>query len=204
LLRAYIWSEFLSALLLSLFTHSHFHRPTQKVYWLYAIQITKEHPHTYGTLPNKSTFDPDWQRRELKLQMIPRIRSVLSLMMIILFGVCSRISCTSSIPVVALNPPPSMLKTLLWELLRKALLKTSPSERKLGKALLLCNPVQNAENTKKKTFSCPFSSDPLSCYQTTLKLIAWCPLHCGGGPRRIFQKKAVQAELSEWKEAGLT
>ena len=74
-----------------------------------------------------------------------------------------------------------------------------------GKALSLRNPVLDADNTKKKTFECPYSADPLSTYQTTLKLMEWVPSTCEGGKggRRIFRKKASIAELAEWKEAGL-
>ena len=71
------------------------------------------------------------------------------------------------------------------------------------KSLSLRNHVQDAANTKKKTFACPYSSDRLSCYQTTLKLLEWTPPNIGGGPSRIFRKKASKAELEEWEEAGM-
>ena len=62
-----------------------------------------------------------------------------------------------------------------------------------GQALTLKNPVVDAENTsKKKTFPCPFSSHPLSPYQTTLKLLKMMPPKelCKEGCTRLFQKPA--------------
>ena len=62
----------------------------------------------------------------------------------------------------------------------------------------------DAENQKKKTFPVPYSEDPLSCYQTTIKLIEWCPdaATCEG-PRRIFRKLASAQQQQDWVQQGL-
>ena len=76
-----------------------------------------------------------------------------------------------------------------------------------NQALSLKNPVVDAENTAKKTLPCPYSSDPLSCYQTVLTLIKWCPSpeECKSGKagRRFFRKPASRTKIEEWEAKGL-
>ena len=75
-----------------------------------------------------------------------------------------------------------------------------------GKSLSLRNPTMDVENTRKKTFPCPYNSDPLSCYQTTLKLIKMMPdsdtVEGSEGGRRLFRKPASKAELQLWAKEG--
>ena len=70
----------------------------------------------------------------------------------------------------------------------------------------LKKPVQDAENTKKKTFPCPCNSDPLSCYQTLVTLMKWIPdaEHCEAseGGRRLFRRKASAKQIAKWKAEG--
>ena len=44
-----------------------------------------------------------------------------------------------------------------------------------GNALSLKNYQQDAENTKKKTYPCPFNKCPLSSYQTLMQLMMMLP-----------------------------
>eukprot|EP00536_Pseudo-nitzschia_multiseries_P008044 jgi/Psemu1/19439/gm1.19439_g len=47
-----------------------------------------------------------------------------------------------------------------------------------NQALSLRNPTMDKENTGKRTLPCPYSNDPLSTYQTTIKLLSMVPDNC--------------------------
>ena len=76
-----------------------------------------------------------------------------------------------------------------------------------GHALSLRNPTHDVENTKKKTYPCPYNKDELSCYQTLLKLFEMMPdadvCEDGrNGGRRLFRKPASKQELAYYKSIG--
>eukprot|EP00536_Pseudo-nitzschia_multiseries_P013942 jgi/Psemu1/36934/gm1.36934_g len=62
------------------------------------------------------------------------------------------------------------------------------------RSLSLKNPVLDDCNTKKTTLPCPYNGDPMSTYQTTIKLLSLVPDNCEG-VNRIFRKSASKKQL---------
>eukprot|EP00536_Pseudo-nitzschia_multiseries_P015137 jgi/Psemu1/41422/gm1.41422_g len=72
------------------------------------------------------------------------------------------------------------------------------------RSLSLKNPVLDDRNTKKTTLPCPYNGDPMSTYQTTIKLLSLVPDNCEG-VNRIFRKPASKKQLEAsaiWKKQG--
>jgi hypothetical protein len=180
-----------------------------QAYWRWVFGVTKEQRHDYGTLPNKATFDVKWREKRMKAAMDPSNpfnpfsdddHYVWCALENIMFEFNTR-GCLEPSSICVEDFETGIIEEGAFKGIPFVRLKENYSGQK-GKALSLRNHVQDAANTKKKTFACPYSSDRLSCYQTTLKLIEWTPPEANGRPRRIFRKKASKAELEEWEQAG--
>eukprot|EP00536_Pseudo-nitzschia_multiseries_P010170 jgi/Psemu1/25225/gm1.25225_g len=62
-------------------------------------------------------------------------------------------------------------------------------------------PVLDDRNTKKTTLPCPYNGNPMSKYQTTIKLLSLVPDNCEG-VNRIFRKLASKKQLeASWFSA---
>ena len=68
-------------------------------------------------------------------------------------------------------------------------------------------PGMGTANSKKKTFPCPYNLDPLSCFQTVIKMIEWMPskeLRDDPGDRHnFFCQPASGPQLKKWKADGM-
>ena len=76
-----------------------------------------------------------------------------------------------------------------------------------GVALSLKHPAKDALNSKKKAFTCSYNPDPLSCFQTVMKLIEWKPPKelCDdpGDCCKFFRQPASGPQLKKWEAMGM-
>ena len=182
-----------------------------QAYWKHVFSVVKEHDSSYGTLPNKSTFDENWEAKRLKAARDPKNpfnpftneeHYTWCCLENVMYQFCTR-GC--------LEPTSICVEDFVVDVIDKGAFKGIPYIRlkenfngQKGNALTITNSELDAENTRKKTFPCPYSTDPLSCYQTVMKLISWCPdKETCEGPRRIFRKLASIPQQKEWKDKGL-
>eukprot|EP00536_Pseudo-nitzschia_multiseries_P004011 jgi/Psemu1/9014/gm1.9014_g len=72
------------------------------------------------------------------------------------------------------------------------------------RSLLLKNPVLDNWNTKKTTLLCPYNGDPMSMYQTTIKLLSLVPDNCKGNPEQCTAHGEGHGYISKVANAGVS
>jgi hypothetical protein len=144
-----------------------------KAYWKHVFAIVKEHDSSYGTLPNKSMFDEHWEEKRLKAANDPtnpfnpfnnNEHYVWCALENVMYQFCTR-GC--------LEPTSICVDDFVQCVIDKGAFKGIPFIRlkenyggQKGKSLTIKNSELDADNTWKETFPCPYSTKPLSCYQT--------------------------------------
>ena len=177
-----------------------------QAYWKAIYEVVREQRHTFGTLANKSTFDEKWFEKRSRAANDPSnpfnpfsnyehyMYAALENLMVT-FALRSQEA--SSLVVEDFE------EDYIFEGDFKGIpficLKETFHGQK-GKAITMKNPTLDAENSKKKTFPCPYNQDPLSCYQTTKRLIRMIPDDCQAseGGRRLFRHPASKDQLQQW------
>ena len=184
-------------------------------YWKEVFRITKENWHDFGTLPKKSTFDENWfEKRSAaaadKTNPFDPENNIEHYVWAALQNI-QYTFCTRG----ALEPTSICFEDFVQDYIDEGDFKGLPYIRlredymgQKGQHLSLKKPVIGAENSKKKTFPCPYNTHWLSCYQTTITLMSWLPdrEHCvglaPGQGRRLFRKPASKPQIAKWAAEG--
>ena len=179
LLRLTIIFRYSGTLFFHLYFPGEFHG-----YWNEVFRVTKLYREDYGTLPNKSTFDKDWYEKRNKAALDednkfdphPQ-RNVEHFVWCALENVMCQFCLRGN-----LEPSSLLVEDFTQEYIQEGAFKGIPCfvlranySGQKGHALSLRNPTHDVENTKKKTYPCPYNKDELSCYQTLLKLFEMMP-----------------------------
>eukprot|EP00536_Pseudo-nitzschia_multiseries_P012836 jgi/Psemu1/33262/gm1.33262_g len=172
-----------------------------QAYWKKNFAITSEHRKSYGKLPNKAQFDPKWFTKRWEAVWDPKNpldpfnnmeHYVWCAMENIMTKWATR-GCKEPAPLVKEDFETGLIQEGEFAGIPFVQLKETYSGQK-NCALSLKHHVIDEENTRKRTLPCPYSSDALSTYQTTIKLLSMVPDDCQNS-NRIFRKPASKKQI---------
>ena len=167
----------------------------------------------YGTLPNKSDFDPKWWEKRNraafnnhnKFSPLSNVEHfVWAALENIMVYWCLR-GCREPSLLMVDDFDQGIVDKGEFKGIAYVRLKENYHGQK-NNDLTLKKCVKDAENTRKKTLPCMFDEHPLSCYQTTTKLLGMVPdsATITDGIQRIFQKPASKTTMDKWIIKGKT
>eukprot|EP00536_Pseudo-nitzschia_multiseries_P013740 jgi/Psemu1/36209/gm1.36209_g len=150
-----------------------------QAYWKKNFAITGEHRKSYSKLPNKAQFDPKWFTKQWETVRNPK-NPIDPFNNIEHYIWCAMENIMTKWATRGFKEPVSLVKEdFVTGLIQEGgfagipfvQLKKNYSGQK-NCALSLKHDVIDEENTQKRTLPCPYSSDALSTYQTTIKLLS--------------------------------
>eukprot|EP00536_Pseudo-nitzschia_multiseries_P011784 jgi/Psemu1/29998/gm1.29998_g len=171
-----------------------------QAYWKknFAITGTQE---IYGKLPNKAQFDPKWFTKRWKAVWDPKnpldpfnnMEHYVWCAMENIMTKWATHGCKEPASLVKEDFETGLIQEGEFTGIPFVRLKETYSGQK-NCALSLKHDVIDEENTWKRTLPCPYSSDALSTYQTTIKLLSMVPDDCQNS-NRIFRKPASKKQI---------
>eukprot|EP00536_Pseudo-nitzschia_multiseries_P016785 jgi/Psemu1/47747/gm1.47747_g len=163
-----------------------------QAYWKKNFAITGEHRKSYGKLPNKAQFDPKWFTKRWKAVQDPKNP----------LDPFNNIEHYEPASLVKEDFETGLIQEGEFAGIPFVRLKETYSSQK-NCALSLKHNIIDEENTRKRTLPCPYSSDALSTYQTTIKLLSMVPDDCQNS-NRIFRKPTSKKQIkaSIWEKEG--
>eukprot|EP00536_Pseudo-nitzschia_multiseries_P005457 jgi/Psemu1/12602/gm1.12602_g len=142
-----------------------------QAYWKNIFKIAKTYKTDFSTCPNKAHFNVNWYKKWNKAINDPS--NLLDLFNNLKHFVwCAMENIMTKWALRDCLEPSSIVKEDF---------ETGPNYNGQKKrSLSLKNPVLDDRNTKKTTLPCPYNGDPMSTYQTTIKLLSLVPDNCEG------------------------
>eukprot|EP00536_Pseudo-nitzschia_multiseries_P000366 jgi/Psemu1/815/gm1.815_g len=175
-----------------------------QAYFKKNFSITGEHRKSYSELPNKAQFDPKWFSKWWEASCSPQypLDPFNNIEHYVTYVWCAMENIMTKWATHGCKEPTSLgTEDFETGLIQEgefagipfARLKEIYSGQK-NCALSLKHNVIDEENTWKRTLPCPHSSDALSTYQITIKLLSMVPDDCQNS-NRIFRKPASKKQI---------
>eukprot|EP00536_Pseudo-nitzschia_multiseries_P011345 jgi/Psemu1/28636/gm1.28636_g len=158
-----------------------------QAYWKNIFKIAKTYKVDYGTCPNKARFDKDWYNKRNKainnpsnpLDPFNNLEHFVWCAMENIMTEWATHGCTEPSSIVKEDFKTGVFTEGEFVGIEYIRLKPNYNGQK-KRSLSLKNPVLDDRNTKKTTLPCPYNGDPMSTYQTTIKLLSLVPDNCEG------------------------
>eukprot|EP00536_Pseudo-nitzschia_multiseries_P018476 jgi/Psemu1/55782/gm1.55782_g len=172
-----------------------------QAYWKNVFKIAKTYKADYGTCPNKARFDANWYQKRNKaindpsnpLDPFNNLGHFIWCAMENIMTKWALHGCLEPSSIVKEDFETGVFTEGEFVGIQYIRLKPNYNGQK-KRSLSLKNPVLDDRNTKKTTLPCPYNGDPMSTYQTTIKLLSLVPDNCEG-VNRIFRKSASKKQL---------
>eukprot|EP00536_Pseudo-nitzschia_multiseries_P019077 jgi/Psemu1/58794/gm1.58794_g len=160
-----------------------------QAYWKNVFKIAKTYKADYGTCPNKARFDVNCN----PLNPFNNLEHFVWCAMENIMTKWALRGCLEPSSIVKEDFKTGVFTEGEFVGIQYIRLKPNYNGQK-KRSLSLKNPVLDDRNTKKTTLPCPYNGDPMSTYQTTIKLLSLVPDNCEG-VNRIFRKLASKRQL---------